>query len=166
MGHIGSSVAKVAKAFGCRVIFFSPTGKSTCKEYERVTFMELLKQSDFLSLHCPLTDLTRGLINYTALKQMKSSAILINVARGPIVDDKGLYKALCENRIAGAGLDVTGTEPMHESNPLSSFTDSNRLIITHHNAWASTEARERVVRETYENIAAFLRGEERNRVDG
>ena len=161
MGHIGSSVAKVAASFGCRVIFFSPTGKSECTEYEKVSFDELVSQSDFLSLHCPLSDLTRGLIDMVALKKMKSSAILINVARGPVVNDEDLYHALCENIIAGAGLDVTSTEPMKDSNPLSRFMDSNRLIITPHNAWASVEARNRVVKETYENIAAFLRGEDR-----
>ena len=164
MGHIGSRVANVAAAFGCRVIFFSPTGKSKCTEYRRVEFDELLNESDFLSLHCPLSDLTRGLIDYQALSKMKASALLINVARGPIVNDEDLYRALDENIIAGAGLDVTGTEPMRDSNPLSRFTDSNRLIITPHNAWASIEARNRVVEETYENIAAFLRGEERNLV--
>ena len=95
---------------------------------------------------------------------MKPSAILINVARGAVVVDEDLYEALCENIIAGAGLDVTSTEPMKDSNPLSRFSDSNRLIITPHNAWATTEARNRVVSETYENIAAFLRGEERNLV--
>jgi len=162
MGHIGSSVARVATAFGLKVIFYSPTGKSTCTEYERVSFDELLAESDFLSLHCPLSDITRGLINYDALKKMKPTAILINVARGPVVVDEDLYRALCENLIAGAGLDVTGTEPMKELNPLSRFMDSNRLIITPHNAWATVEARNRVVTETYENIAAFLRGEERN----
>ncbi|MCL2719561.1 MAG: D-2-hydroxyacid dehydrogenase [Lachnospiraceae bacterium] len=162
MGHIGSSVAKVAAAFGCRVIFFSPTGKSACTEYQRVEFDGLLKESDFLSLHCPLSDITRGLIDLAALKKMKPSAILLNVARGPLVVDEDLYTALCENIISGAGLDVTGTEPMKESNPLSRFMDSNRLIITPHNAWATTEARNRVVYETYENIIAFLRGEERN----
>ncbi|MCL2254258.1 MAG: hydroxyacid dehydrogenase, partial [Lachnospiraceae bacterium] len=152
------------KAFGCRVIFYSPTGKSSCTDYTRVSFAELLAESDFLSLHCPLSDLTRNLIDYTALKQMKPSAILINVSRGPVVKDEDLYNALCENVIAGAGLDVTGTEPMKESNPLSRFSDSNRLIITPHNAWATIEARNRVVTETHENIAAFLRGEERNLV--
>lgn len=164
MGHIGSSVAKVAAAFGCRVIFFSPTGKSACTEYIKVSFEELLFESDFLSLHCPLSDLTRGMMNLSAFKKMKPSAILINVARGPVVVDEDLYIALSENIIAGAGLDVTGTEPMKASNPLSQFTDSNRLIITPHNAWATIEARNRVVSETYENIAAYLKGESRNLV--
>ena len=100
-----------------------------------------------------------------ALKKMKETAILINVARGPVVDDGALYTALTENLIAGAGLDVTGTEPMKDSNPLSRITDSNKLIITPHLAWASIEARRRVVEETYRNIEAFCRGEERNVVN-
>ena len=95
---------------------------------------------------------------------MKKSAILVNVARGPVVDDEALYTALTEHMIAGAGLDVTGTEPMQDSNPLSKIMDSNRLIITPHLAWASIEARKRAVEETYQNIDAFCRGEKRNAV--
>lgn len=162
MGHIGRNVAKVAEAFGCKVIFYSPTGNSTCTDYERVEWEGLLERSDFLSIHCPLSDKTRGLFDLKALKKMKNTAILINVARGPIVNDQDLHTALTQDLIAGAGLDVTGTEPMKDSNPLSKITDSNKLIITPHLAWASTEARNRVVTETYENIKAYLSGEERN----
>ena len=162
MGNIGKKVAEIAKAFGCRVIFYSVTGRSSCTEYERVDFDTLLKESDFLSLHCPLSDITRNLINLDALKKMKKTAILLNVARGPVVNDEDLYTALTENYILGAGLDVTGTEPMKDSNPLSRIKDSNRLIITPHMAWASIEARTRCVSETCKNIEAFLKGEDRN----
>lgn len=165
MGNIGRRVAKIAQAFGCKVIFYSVSGNSTCKEYERVDFDTLLKESDFLSLHCPLSDKTRNLINLEALKKMKKSAILINVARGPVVNDEDLYTALTEEYIVGAGLDVTGTEPMKDSNPLSRIRDSGRLIITPHLAWASTEARNRCVLETCKNIEAFLKGENRNIVN-
>ncbi len=165
MGNIGRKVAQIAEAFGCRVIFYSASGKSSCTEYERVEWDTLLAESDFLSIHCPLSDRTRHLIDLNALKKMKETAILINVARGPVVDDGALYTALTENLIAGAGLDVTGTEPMKDSNPLSRITDSNKLIITPHLAWASIEARRRVVEETYRNIEAFCRGEERNVVN-
>lgn len=165
MGNIGRKVAQVAAAFGCRVIFYSPTGKSACREYQRVDFDTLLGESDFLSLHCPLSDITRNLIDLDALRKMKRSAILINVARGPVVNDEALYTALKENYIAAAGLDVTGTEPMKSSNPLSTIMDSNRLIITPHMAWASIEARTRCVSETCKNIEAFLRGEDRNIVN-
>ena len=166
MGNIGRKVAEIAKAFGCHVIFYSVTGKSSCTEYEQVNFDTLLRESDVLSLHCPLSDITRNLINLDALKKMKKTAILINVARGPVVNDEDLYTALTENYILGAGLDVTGTDPMKNSNPLSKIKDSNRLIITPHMAWASIEARERCVSETCKNIEAFLKGENRNIVNG
>lgn len=162
MGNIGRKVAEIAKAFGCKVIFYSVTGKSSCIEYERVDFDTLLKESDFLSLHCPLSDITRNLIDLEALKKMKKSAVLINVARGPVVNDEALYTALTEGFIAGAGLDVTGTEPLKSSNPLSKIKDSTKLIITPHMAWASIEARTRCVSETCKNIEAFLKGEDRN----
>lgn len=89
MGNIGRKVAQIASAFGCRVIFHSVTGKSSCTDYEQVDFDTLLRESDVLSLHCPLSDLTRNLINKDALAKMKKSAILINVARGPVVNDQG-----------------------------------------------------------------------------
>lgn len=165
MGNIGKKVAQIATAFGCKVIFYSVTGHSSCTDYERVDFDTLLKESDFLSLHCPLSDITRNLINLDALKKMKETAILINVARGPVVNDADLYTALNENIILGAGLDVTSTEPMKDSNPLSKVMDSNRLIITPHMAWASIEARTRVVSETCKNIEAFLDGKDRNIVN-
>jgi len=162
MGNIGKRVAKIAEAFGCRVIFYSVTGKSTCTAYEQVTFDELLTQADFLSLHCPLSDLTRNLIDREALSKMKNTAILINVARGPVVSGRDLYDALTQGEIAAAGLDVLEEEPISEGNPLGQMKDSNKLIITPHLAWASTEARTRCVEEVYKNIDAFLKGEERN----
>lgn len=165
MGNIGKKVAGIAQAFGCKVIFYSASGNSTCTDYERVDFDSLLAESDFLSLHCPLSDKTRNLIDLSALKKMKKSAILINVARGPVVKDEDLYTALTQEYIAGAGLDVTSTEPMKDSNPLSRIMDSNKLIITPHLAWASNEARNRCVSETCKNIEAFLRGEDRNIVN-
>lgn len=164
MGNIGQKVASIAKAFGCKVIFYSVTGKSKVTEYEKVSFDELLRKSDVLSIHCPLSDLTRGIIDKEALSKMKKSAVLINVARGPVVVDSDLAQALKDGIIAGAGLDVTSTEPMADSNPLSKIMDSDKLIITPHLAWASVEARNRVVEETIKNIAAFLRGEKRNSV--
>ena len=112
MGNIGRRVAKIAEAFGCKVIFYSASGNSTCTDYERVDLDTLLQKSDFLSLHCPLSDKTRKLIDLDALKKMKKTSILINVARGPVVDDEALYTALTQHLIAGAGLDVTGTEPI------------------------------------------------------
>ena len=151
MGNIGRMVAKIATAFGCKVIFHSVTGKSTCTEYEQVSKDELLAQSDILSLHCPLSDLTRNFIDKEELSKMKKTALLINVARGPVV-----------NGIAAAGLDVLEKEPIAANNPLGKIRDSNKLIITPHMAWASVEARERLVNEVYKNIEAFLKGEDRN----
>lgn len=165
MGNIGQKVAQIAQSFGCRVIFYSASGKSRCTSYPQVDFKTLLAQSDILSLHCPLTDRTRNLINIDALKQMKSTAILVNVARGPVVNDVDLYTALTENIIAGAGLDVLGAEPITHDNPLGKIQDSTKLIITPHMAWASIEARKRVVQETCLNIEAFLNGTPRNIVN-
>lgn len=165
MGNIGRKVAAIACAFGCKVIFYSASGNSTCTEYERVDFDTLLKESDFLSLHCPLSDKTRNLIDLDALRKMKKNAILINVARGPVVNESALYTALTEDMIAGAGLDVISAEPIRQDNPLGKIMDSNKLIITPHLAWASIEARNRCVTETFRNIEAFLKGEDRNIVN-
>ena len=165
MGNIGRRVARVAQALGCKVIFYSASGNSTCTEYERVELDTLLAQSDILSLHCPLSDRTRGLINKEAFARMKKSAILVNVARGTVVETQALYEALTEGQIAVAGLDVLEKEPISKDNPLGNIKDSTKLIITPHMAWASTEARERLVSEVSKNIEAFLGGEDRNIVN-
>ena len=165
MGNIGRGVAAVAEAFGCKVIYYSASGNNCSDLYERVDFDTLLSESDIISLHCPLTEKTRGLMDIEAFKRMKKSAILVNVARGPIVDEQALYTALTEDMIAGAGLDVLSREPMSPDNPLVAYKDSRKLIITPHMAWASVEARERCVREIYKNIESFIAGENRNRVD-
>lgn len=165
MGHIGKKVAQIATAFGCHVIFHSVTGKSTVTEYEQVDKDTLLRESDFLSLHCPLSDLTRDFIDKEALRKMKKTAVLVNVARGPVVNNADLYDALMNGEIMAAGLDVLEKEPLQLSNPLSKIKDSNRLIITPHLAWASVEARFRCVNEAYLNAKAFLNGEPRNIVN-
>lgn len=162
MGNIGRRVAKIATAFGCKVIFHSVTGKSTCTQYPQVDKDTLLRESDFLSLHCPLSELSRNFIDREALGKMKNTAVLVNVARGQVVDNGALYDTLVKGEIAGAGLDVVEREPLERENPLSRIRDSSRLIITPHLAWASVEARQRCVEEAYQNIGAFLRGEERN----
>ena len=165
MGNIGRRVAGLAQAFGCKVIFYSASGNSTCTEYERVDFDTLLRESDILSLHCPLSDRTRGLIDKTALEKMKKTAILVNVARGPVVDTQALYEALIRDQIAAAGLDVLEKEPMTKDNPLAKIQDSTKLVITPHMSWASVESRTRLVEEVYKNIEAFLNGENRNVVN-
>ena len=166
MGNIGRKVAKAAESLGCKIIFYSASGNSTCTEYDRVDLDTLLAQSDVLSLHCPLSDRTRNLIDLAAMKKMKKSAVLINVARGPVVNSADLYTALTEGEIAAAGLDVLEKEPLAPDNPLSRFKDSNRLIITPHMAWAGVEARERCVDGVYRNIKNFLAGTPCNVVNG
>lgn len=165
LGNIGRGVAKVAEAFGCKVIFYSASGSNSTTDYERVDFDTLCAQSDILSIHCPLTDKTRGIMNLEAFRKMKSSAILVNVARGPIINDEDLYTALTEGMIAGAALDVLSKEPMEKTNPLGKIKDSAKLLITPHMAWASVEARTRCMEEVYKNIEAFMNGEMRNRLD-
>ena len=165
MGNIGKRVAKLATDFGCKVIFHSITGKSNCTEYLQVDKATLLRESDFLSLHCPLSDLSLNFIDREALQQMKRTAILINVARGKVVNNTDLYEALVAGEIQAAGLDVIEAEPLALTNPLSKLKDSNQLIITPHLAWASVEARTRCVEGVYKNIEAFLRGEPRNVVN-
>lgn len=165
MGNIGRKVAKIATAFGCHVIFYSITGKSTCTEYTQVDKDTLLAESDLLSLHCPLSELSLDFIDAKALSKMKKSSILINVARGPVVNNTDLYQALIEGEIGAAGLDVLEKEPLELTNPLSKLQDSNQIIITPHVGWASVEARTRCVEGVYKNIQAFCRGENRNIVN-
>lgn len=162
LGNIGRKVAEIAKVFGCRVIFYSASGRNDTTDFERVDFDTLLAESDILSLHCPLTDRTQKLMNADAFAKMKNTAILINVARGPVVDEKALFDALTSGQIAAAGLDVLVKEPIAADNPLANIKDSTKLLITPHMAWGSTEARTRCAREVYLNIQSFLAGEKRN----
>lgn len=162
LGNIGRKVAEIAKVFGCRVIFYSASGRNDTTDFEKVDFDTLLSESDILSLHCPLTDRTQNIINAEALTKMKKTAILLNVARGPVVDEQALYDALTTGQIAAAGLDVLVKEPITADNPLGKIKDSTKLLITPHMAWASREARIRCAREVYLNIKSFLAGEKRN----
>lgn len=165
LGAIGRKVAKIAEAFGVNVIYYSTSGKNSNSEYKRVEFEELLKTSDIISIHAPLSSSTQGLINYDALKKMKNSAILANMGRGPIVVESDLAKAIDEELIAGAALDVFEVEPIKEDNPLVSVKNKDRLVLTPHIAWASVEARNRLFKEVINNIKAFYNGEVRGRVD-
>ena len=156
LGNIGRRVADIAKCFGCRVIYFSTSGKNNQKGYNRVSFDKLLEQSDIVSVHAPLTDDTLGLMNREAFARMKPSAVFLNLGRGPIVDEAALTEALNTGMIAAAGLDVLSQEPMSEDNPLRSIKDSERLIITPHIAWASIEARTRLMEIILEQIREFF----------
>jgi len=162
LGEIGRGVARVAEAFGCRVIYYSTSGKNTNSSWDRVDFDVLLNESDIISIHAPLNSATEYLIDEDALKKMKSSAVLLNLGRGNIIREEALLKALETGEIGGAGLDVISAEPMLPDNPLLRMRDSTKLIITPHIAWATVEARRRCLYEVYENIVSYLRGEERN----
>ena len=156
LGNIGRRVADIAKCFGCRVIYFSTSGKNNQKGYNRVSFDKLLEQSDIVSVHAPLTDDTLGLMNREAFARMKPGAVFLNLGRGPIVDEAALTEALNTGMIAAAGLDVLSQEPMSEDNPLRSIKDSERLIITPHIAWARIEARTRLMEIILEQIKEFF----------
>ena len=156
LGNIGRRVAEIAKLFGCRVIYYSTSGKNNNTDYERVSFDEILAQSDILSVHAPLDENTKGLFDKAAFAKMKSSSIFINVGRGPIVVEQDLADALNNGEIAGAGLDVLAIEPMAETNPLRYIKDSEKLIITPHIAWASIEARTRLMGIICNQIKEFF----------
>lgn len=162
LGTIGMRVAQTAKAFGCKVIYYSTSGKHDCDTYERKSLEELLKESDIVSIHAPLNANTFRLINKERLAMMKKDAVLLNLGRGPIINEEDLAEALQNGSIAGAGLDVLCKEPMAYDNPLIKIKDSTRLLITPHIAWATVEARQRCADEVYENMKAYLRGEKRN----
>lgn len=165
LGNIGKKVAKIAEAFGAEVVYYSTSGKNNNSDYKRVELDELLSESDIISIHSPLNSNTQGLFNYDNLKKMKKSAVLINMGRGPIVIEKDLAKAIDENIIAGATLDVFSVEPMPEDSPLLKIKNKEKIVMTPHIAWASIEARERLFNDLIENIKAFYRGEKRNRVE-
>jgi glycerate dehydrogenase len=161
LGSIGKSVADIASAFGMKVICFSKNSNEY-KDYERVDLATLLMKSDIVTIHCPLTSETLNMIGRRELSLMKPSALLINTARGGIVNEEALAEALNNDVIAGAGTDVLSTEPPSEGNVLFS---AKNCIITPHSAWSTVEARQLLVEETAENIRAFLRGERRNVVN-
>ncbi len=161
-GELGQAVARVAEAFGMRVLVSQRPGGPSAED--RLPLDQLLPQVDVLSLHCPLTETTRGLLGARELGLMRPDALLINTARGGIVDEQALADALRAGTLGGAGVDVLSAEPPRQGNPLLA-PDLPNLIVTPHIAWASREARQRVVEEVVTNIAAFLAGRERHRVD-
>lgn len=156
MGAIGRRVAELAKLFGCEVIYYSTTGKNDQKAYRRVSFEELLEQSDIVSVHAPLTEQTENLMDAEAFSRMKPSAIFLNLGRGPIVSEQALADALESGEIRAAGLDVLCAEPMSRENPLRRLKDSDKLLITPHIAWASLEARTRLMEIILGQIREFF----------
>ena len=156
LGAIGHRVAEIAEAFGCNVQYYSTSGANHDVRYAETDFETLLATSDILSIHAPLDDNTYHLIDQKTLSQMKPSAVLLNVGRGPIIVEEDLAKALENGTIAAAGIDVLDEEPMNAKNPLRRITDSTKLIITPHIAWASVEARTKLMETIYNQIAEFL----------
>ena len=156
LGTIGRRVADIAKAFGARVIYYSASGSPAQEGYEQVDFETLLATSDIVSVHAPLNEYTKDLMDREAFAKMKKTAIFLNLGRGPIVVEQDLYEALETGEIAAAGLDVLCEEPMSETNPLAKIKDSKKLIITPHIAWASVEARNRLMQIIVEQIREFL----------
>lgn len=159
-GTLGQAVAAVARAFGMNVLIANHIGQSKV-DTGRVRWEELLHVADVISLHCPLNAQTQHLLNRDSISKMKRGAILINTARGGIVDAIALLAALKEGRLGGAAIDVLDVEPPPADHPLLQASMPN-LIITPHIAWASREARQRVINEVAANISAFVRGEPRN----
>ena len=169
LGVLGSAVAKLAVSFGMRILVaksFRPENSSKkdeqqTPEFKRVSFQDLVVQSDVISLHCPLTADTKGLFDLQVFKSMKKNALLINTARGGLINDEALLHALENKLIAGAALDVLDHEPPAEDHPLLTSGLPN-LIVTPHIAWAAKEARQRSLDEIAKNIACYLKGEPRN----
>ncbi len=160
LGSIGEAVSKIAISMGMRVIAYRKnTSKGGPEGVELVDMDTLLTQSDVISLHCPLTPETEGIINNDSIAKMKSTAYLINTGRGPLIVEADLAQALNEGRIAGAGLDVLSDEPPKADNPL---VEAKNCIITPHNAWASFEARKRLMGLLADNLRAFQEGRELN----
>lgn len=156
LGTIGRRVADIAKLFGCRVMYYSTSGRNDQPDYERVPFETLLQEADIVSVHAPLNENTQNLMNADAFAKMKESAIFLNLGRGPIVVEEDLARALEENRIAAAGLDVLTVEPMSADNPLRKIKNSEKLLITPHIAWASVEARTRLMKIIEGQICDFF----------
>lgn len=153
MGTIGHRVAQVAEAFGMKVVYYSTSGTSHCHDYPSLPLEELMAVSDVVSVHAPLNDRTAGLVGSRELSLMKPHAVIVNMGRGGIIDETALAKAVDDGIIAGAGIDVYSVEPLNVANPLSKVKHQERLSLTPHTAWASVEARNRLVGMIASNIA-------------
>ncbi len=155
MGNIGREVARLAEAFGCEVCYYSTSGIARDEDYKSVSLNELLSESDVVSIHCPLNDRTRSLVSAEQLRLMRRTAILINVARGGIVDEQALADALNEDAIRGAAFDVFTSEPLRTS-PLYNLRDPYKFLASPHNAWSSVEAIDRLIGCIERNIEEYI----------
>ncbi len=156
MGTIGKKVAQVATAFGAEVVYYSTNGVAHCPDFKSVSLDELLQSCDIISIHAPLNEKTENLLSINQLRQMKSSAVLVNMGRGGIVNETDLVTALNENIIAGAVIDVFTKEPISKEHIYFSIKEKSKVILTPHIAWASKEARSLLVNKISENIENFL----------
>ncbi len=156
LGAIGRRVADIAGMFGAKVIYYSASGAPAQEGYQQVDFDTLLTESDILSIHAPLNQYTEGLMDKNAFQKMKSTAILLNLGRGPIIKEADLAQALNQGEIMAAGLDVLCSEPMAADSPFFSVEDKSRLLITPHVAWAATEARQRLMQIIAGQIRDFF----------
>ena len=164
-GSIGQAVAQMARGFGMKILVAARPGTADTIPDGRIAFDQLLRDSDVISLHCPLAPQTRNLITEKSLSLMKPTAILINTARGALVDEAALIAALRKKQIAAAAVDVLSKEPPPANHPMiQAAKELEHLIVTPHTAWSAREARERLLKEVEENIDAFLRGRDRNRI--
>ncbi len=163
LGAIGNAVARVAGAFGMEVVALARDGASRSADIRRLPEAEFFAAADVVSLHCPLTKETRGLIDRRRLGLMKPGALLINTGRGPLLDEEAVAEALREGHLGGAGLDVLSVEPPPADHPLLA-DDLPNLIVTPHTAWSTIEARRRLVAGLAENLRSFLGGGRRNRI--
>ncbi len=154
LGNIGKRVALLAESFGAEVVYYSTSGKNFNNNFKRLELDELLKTSKIISIHAPLNDNTKNLLNYDKLKLIQEGSILINVGRGGIINEKDLVKILNEKNIF-VGLDVYEKEPLDKDNPILKFND--KTLLTPHIAWTSKEALERLINEIYDNINEFLK---------
>ena len=156
LGNIGRRVANIAKAFECNVNYYSTSGMNSNTDFNQMELEELLKTSDIISIHSPLNKSTLNLINSTNLNLLKEGAILINVGRGGIINEEDLAIALDKDKELFCGLDVVNVEPIEKDNPLNKIEKKERLVITPHIAWASIEARNKIVNTTFDNISEFV----------
>lgn len=155
MGNIGRKVAALASAFGCNVAYASTSGANRTEEWERKELGDLLAWADIVSVHCPLTPTTKGLIDTEEIAKMKPSAVIVNVARGGIVVEEAVARALDEGRLAGAAFDVYPSEPMPATSPLLHIADPDKLLLSPHNAWSAVESIEGLVECIATNIKNY-----------
>ena len=156
LGTIGKEVARIAEAFGVHINYYSTSGNNKINDYHHYELEELLSKSDIISIHCPLNEQTKNLINNSNLSLLKENAILLNLGRGGIINEVDLAKALNEQKFY-AGLDVIASEPIEKENPLMHIKKQDQLLITPHIAWASVEARKKLLEGIVKNIEAFIK---------